>query len=89
MDDLIWYAAYGSNLSAERLHLYLQGGTPAGGRLGVPGARDPSPPRERRAVELAGSVYFAWESPTWGGGIAFLDPHAPGPVGRVGVPADA
>jgi hypothetical protein len=27
-------------------------------------------------VRLEGSVYFAWESPTWGGGIAFYDPDA-------------
>ena len=29
-------------------------------------------------MRLDGSVYFAWESPTWGGGIAFYDPDAPG-----------
>jgi hypothetical protein len=31
-----------------------------------------------RPVSLPGSVVFAWESPTWGGGIAFLDPTGPG-----------
>lgn len=76
--DLIWYAGYGSNLSAARLRLYLEGGTPLGASLGVPGSRDPSPPRDRRALEMTGSVYFAFESPTWGGGIAFYDPAGPG-----------
>ena len=27
---------------------------------------------------MAGSLVFAWESPTWGGGIAFHDADAPG-----------
>lgn len=74
----IWYASYGSNMARERLASYLEGGTPAGASLGTPGARDPSPPRDVRPVELAGSVYFAWESPTWGGGVAFYDPRGAG-----------
>lgn len=77
-DDLIWYASYGSNMDVGRLRRYLEGGAPPGASLSQPGARDPSPPREVRPVELAGSVYFAWDSPTWGGGIAFYDPLAPG-----------
>jgi hypothetical protein len=76
--DLIWYAAYGTNLDAQRLGCYLAGGTPPGGGRSTPGARDPRPPRADRAVHLPGSVYFAWESPTWGGGVAFLDTLAPG-----------
>jgi hypothetical protein len=30
-DALIWYAAYGSNLLAERFSVYLSGGTPRPG----------------------------------------------------------
>lgn len=29
---------------------------------------------------MAGRVAFAWESPTWGGGVAFHEPDAPGEV---------
>jgi hypothetical protein len=29
-------------------------------------------------VTIPGGLAFAWESPTWGGGIAFHDPDAPG-----------
>lgn len=29
-------------------------------------------------MTLPGSLAFAWESPTWGGGIAFHDPDTPG-----------
>jgi len=74
----IWYAAYGSNLDPRRLACYLQGGTPPGGSRATPGARDPRPPRAARAVSLPGDVYFAWNSSTWGGGVAFLDPVAAG-----------
>jgi len=78
MPPLIWYAAYGTNLDAARLDCYLVGGTPPGGARAAPGARDPRPPRAVRTVDLPGSVYFAWDSPTWGGGVAFLDPTAAG-----------
>lgn len=76
--DRVWYAAYGSNLSAERFTTYLTGGRPAGAGRDYPGARDRSAPLADRPLTLDGEVYFAWESPTWGGGIAFYDPSAAG-----------
>lgn len=76
----VWYVSYGSNLAAERLGVYLEGGTPAGGSKYNPGARDPRPPRASRPVELPGALYFAGESPQWGGGVAFYDHTAPGPT---------
>lgn len=83
MTDRIWYAAYGTNMALDRLTCYLAGGTPPGASLACPGGRDPSPPQDVRPVALQGGVYFAWESPTWGGGIAFYDPHSAGTsVGR-------
>lgn len=79
----IWYASYGSNMSAARLACYLAGGCPPGATRTYPGARDRTLPTDVRPVELAGCVYFAWHSPTWDGGIAFYDPHGPGSsVGR-------
>jgi hypothetical protein len=81
--QLLWYGAYGSNMAAGRLMCYLAGGCPPGALRTYEGARDPSPPLDRRAIGLNGCVYFAWESPTWGGGIAFYDPEAEGTsVGR-------
>ncbi len=74
----VWYAGYGSNLDWRRFRHYLRGGRPDGAARDLPGAHDPADPLQRRPVELAGSVYFAWESPTWGGGIAFYDPAAGG-----------
>ena len=74
----LWYAAYGSNMASDRFLCYLAGGCPPGATRTYPGARDRTCPKETRPVRLDGSVYFAWTSPTWGGGIAFFDPDAPG-----------
>jgi hypothetical protein len=76
----VWYVSYGSNMSAARLSCYLEGGCPPGGNRTNPGARDPRPPRHSIGVELPGSVYFAGDSPQWGGGVAFYDHHTPGPT---------
>lgn len=72
----VWYVSYGSNQSAARLTAYLEGGTPPGGNRRNPGARDSSPPRRSVPVDLPGALYFAGESPQWGGGVAFYDHDA-------------
>lgn len=77
-DDLVWYVAYGSNLSAARLDCYLSGGRPRGGSRVYVGCRDPAPPRAAAAVRLPGGLFFAGESKVWGGGIAFYNPAAAG-----------
>lgn len=77
--SLVWYAAYGSNLDAARMACYLAGGRPEGGARHYPGCRDPRPPRRDAAVTLPGTMYFAWHSPTWGGGVCFYDPDFPDP----------
>ena len=76
----VWYAAYGSNLSRERFLTYVQGGRPAGARRTYRGARDDAPPSAEVAFTMPGRVFFGWESPTWGGGIAFYDSQAGGSV---------
>ncbi|MGX7672140.1 histone deacetylase [Plantactinospora sp. DSM 117369] len=78
--DPVWYAAYGSNLDADRFGCYLGGGRPVGGHRDHPGCRDSSPPRDDRPVLLSGGLYFALESRTWSGGMAFYDPGLPGVV---------
>jgi hypothetical protein len=79
-DTDVWYVSYGSNMSLARISCYLEGGCPPGGTRHNPGARDPSPPRHSLGVELPGSVYFAGDSPQWGGGVAFYDHLTPGPA---------
>lgn len=76
----LWYAAYGSNLAAGRFAAYLSGGRPVGARRTYVGARDPRPHTADRPLLLPGVVFFAWESPTWGGGIAFYDADRAGSV---------
>lgn len=73
----VWYAAFGSNLLRERFVTYLTGGpVPRNPTNRVhDGARDRSPPRADRAVELPHRLFFAGSSTSWGGGgIAYLDP---------------
>lgn len=70
---MIWYVGYGSNLDRERFLRYLTGGRPPGAQRSVPGARDATPPRDERAVTVPGRMVFGWTSPTWGGGVSFLD----------------
>lgn len=74
----VWYASYGSNLSRERFLTYLRGGRPPGASRTYAGARNASDPQDDRPLTLPGQVFFAWESPTWGGGIAFYDADTPG-----------
>jgi hypothetical protein len=76
VNALIWYVAYGSNLSQDRFACYLQGGRPAGARRSYPGCSDRTPPREVVGLRLPGRVRFGGLSRVWGGGLAFLDPEA-------------
>ena len=75
----VWYVSYGSNMSEARLAAYLEGGVPPGGNRSNPGARDATPPRRSVPVDLPGALYFAGDSPQWGGGVAFYDHDATGP----------
>ncbi|HEX6356698.1 histone deacetylase [Actinophytocola sp.] len=76
--SLVWYVSYGSNMHAERFACYLAGGAPDGGNRTYPGCRDRGAPRATRGCSVGGTVYFATESPVWGGGRAFYDQHLPG-----------
>lgn len=80
MSSEVWYVSYGSNMSRDRLGCYLAGGRPPGAATSYVGARDQSLPREEVAVDLPGRLYFAGESPVWGGGVAFYDHDEPGPT---------
>lgn len=77
---MVWYAAYGSNLDPARFDAYLYGGRPDGAERDYPGTRDAVAALETRAATLAGDVVFGWESPTWGGGVAFFDAETGGEV---------
>lgn len=75
-DDLVWYAAFGSNLSRERFDVYLSGGAPPRSTNRTPqsGARDSTPPRASWSGRVPGELYFGAASDRWGGrGVAFFD----------------
>ena len=74
----VWYVSYGSNMSAARFACYVEGGRPPGGTRTNPGCRDRTPPVRDVPVDLPGTLYFAGESPQWGGGVAFYDHETPG-----------
>lgn len=79
-DVEVWYVSFGSNMCRERLACYLAGGQPEGAFVTYPGARDSTMPNDEATVELPGRLYFAGESPIWGGGVAFYDHDRPGPT---------
>ncbi|WSS81052.1 histone deacetylase [Streptomyces sp. NBC_01174] len=64
----------------DRLACYIQGGRPPGAGKMYPGCRDRRLPSRSVPVELKGALYFATESPVWGGGRAFYDPNCEGRV---------
>ena len=71
--DMVWYAGYGSNLSAERFLCYIAGGTPRGAARPCRGARDTTPPRGDRPLEVPYRLYFSGHSTMWDGAPAFID----------------
>ncbi|GAA2421609.1 hypothetical protein GCM10010421_04050 [Streptomyces glaucus] len=85
----VWYTAYGSNTHPDRLACYVKGGRLPGTTREHPGCRDPRMPSRCLPIELNGAVYFATESPVWGGGRAFYDPYADGRVPARGYPVSA
>ena len=72
-DSLVWYACYGSNMDANRLACYIQGGTPLGGARNYRGCDDKSMPTAETSMELPYPLYFAGESKVWTGGVALID----------------
>jgi hypothetical protein len=78
--EQVWYTSYGSNMHLDRLAAYIQGGRPPGAARQYPGCRNPSMPTHSIPVELTGAMYFATESPVWGGGRAFYDHQVNGRV---------
>ncbi|WP_225826803.1 histone deacetylase [Streptomyces naphthomycinicus] len=78
--ERVWYTSYGSNVHLDRLAAYIKGGRLPGAAREHPGCRNPAMPDRSIPVELTGAMYFATESPVWGGGRAFYDPRADGRV---------
>ena len=73
----VWYACYGSNLSADRFKCYIQGGVCVENGKPYRGClRDKSMWIDSKIRRFPGKVFFAQESRSWGGkGVAFYDPE--------------
>ena len=77
--DRVWYAAYGSNLSAERFACYIQGGTCKENGKSYDGCADKTLWSDSCLRDYPGRMYFGQKSGSWDGkGVAFYDPSQPG-----------
>ena len=79
ISNLVWYAAYGSNMLEERMMHYIHGGCFRNqGRDHEPCA-DTTAPRAKMAYEIPYDMYYGNRSGSWdGGGVSFLDGTKPG-----------
>ena len=74
--DMIWYAAYGSNLKRERFLCYIKGGQPEGASEPQNGMEDKSLPLMDVPFIIPYELYFAELADRWGGGVAFISPQS-------------
>ena len=77
--DRVWYAGYGSNLSAERFACYIKGGVCKENGNPYVGCTDKTLWSESCLRDYPGRMYFGQKSGSWEGkGVAFYDPAQPG-----------
>ena len=78
--EYVWYACYGSNLSADRFECYIEGGTCAeNGREYSGCSSDKSLWIDSKVKRFPGRMHFANSSSSWDGkGVAFYDPNGKG-----------
>ena len=77
--DRVWYAAYGSNLSAKRFRCYIQGGICRENHKSYDGCTDKTLWTNTCLMQIPGGMYFARESKSWSSkGVSFYDPSLPG-----------
>ena len=79
--EKVWYACYGSNLSADRFKSYIVGKVNPANGIPEKGCRDKSLWTDERVKTFPGRLYFAKSSKKWDyGGVAFIDPDAEGTI---------
>ena len=72
--DYVWYVSYGSNMLYERFICYIEGGQFEGSDSYREPCDDPTPPIEKRAIDIPYDMYFGNTSKSWDfGGVSFLD----------------
>lgn len=74
MDNYIWYASYGSNISTNRFLCYIKGGQAIGATTSEEGCRDNTLPIKYENILINRKQYFSKNSKRWQNkGVAFLD----------------
>ena len=75
--EKVWYACYGSNLSADRFKSYIVGEINPANGIPEKGCTDKSLWTDEKIRTFPGQLYFARSSGKWDdGGVAFIDPEA-------------
>jgi hypothetical protein len=74
--NMLWYAAYGSNVNRERFLEYIHGGKSAFNGQTYSGCRDKREPIRDYAMMINRELYFAKNSDPWGGAVAFVLPES-------------
>ncbi len=78
-DSYVWYATYGSNLSADRFRCYIEGKGHEKVNMKHTGCRNKALWRESESRTMPGKIYFGNVSGSWSGtGVAFYDAKAQG-----------
>ncbi|MCK5560387.1 MAG: hypothetical protein KAJ51_07320, partial [Thermoplasmata archaeon] len=73
MENLVWYACYGSNLFKKRFLLYIEGGRADIVPKTYIGCTDKTPPHQDKSYIIHYELYFAKSSEIWEGkGVAFI-----------------
>lgn len=76
LNDYIWYASYGSNISEARFLCYIKGGQPEGATRNYKGCTDKTPPIKNQAIKIPHELYFAKKAKIWhNGGVGFIKPN--------------
>ncbi len=73
--NMLWYAAFGSNVNRDRFLEYIRGGTSRFNGAPLPGCRNAQDPIRDYALAINRELYFARFSERWGGGVAFVRPE--------------
>ena len=84
MENYVWYAGYGSNLSEQRFNCYIECGKPRFGKICNKGCCNKTLPISNEIKEINHRLYFALperrtKTDMWGcGGVAFICPEKDG-----------
>jgi len=70
--NMLWYAAYGSNINRERFLEYLRGGVSRFNGVRYAGCRNHDEPIRDYAIAISRELYFARMADAWGGAVGFV-----------------